>query len=51
MVRANLKANSGIVLNPGGLNVEHFETGVVRGIGSMLRSETDDVSDRVPKSW
>ena len=51
MVGVDLKAYSGIVLNPGGMNVEHFETGVVRGIGRMLRGETDDVSDRVPKSW
>ena len=51
MVRANLKANSGIVLNPGGLNVENFETGVVRGIGRLLCTGTDDVRDRVTKSW
>ena len=51
MVRASLKAYCGIVLNPGGLNVEYFETGVVRGVRRMLRGKTDDVRDRVPKSW
>ena len=32
-VRANLKADSGIVLYPSGLNVEYFEAGVMGGNG------------------
>ena len=30
LVRLNLKTNSGVVLNPSGLNVEYFEVGVMR---------------------
>ena len=51
MVGVNLKTYRGIVLNPGGMNVEHFETGVVRGIGRLLCSGTEDVRDRLTKSW
>ena len=47
----DLKTYRGIVLNPGGVNVEYFETGVVRGIRRLLYSGTDDVRDRVTKSW
>ena len=47
----DLKTYRGIVLNPGGMNVEYFETGVVRGIGRLLCTGTDDVRDRVPQSW
>ena len=45
MVGVYLKAYGGIVLNPGGMNVEHFETGVVRGIGRLLCGGIDDVGD------
>ena len=51
MVRANLKANSGIVLYPSGLNVEYFEAGVMRGIGGMLRGKIGDLRDGETKSW
>ena len=51
MVGVDLKTYRGIVLNPGGMNVEYFETGVAKGIGRLLCTGTDDVRDRVTKSW
>ena len=51
MVGVDLKAYSGIVLDPGGMNVEDFETSVVRRIERLLCIGTDDVRDRVTKSW
>ena len=51
MVRANLKANSGIVLYPSGLNVEYFEAGVMRGIGGRLRGKIVDLRDGETTSW
>ena len=50
MMRANLKANSGIVLYPSGLNVEYFEAGVMRGIGGMLRGEIGSLRDGETKA-
>ena len=51
MVGVDLKTYRGIVLNPGGMDVGYFEAGVVRGIGRLLCTGTDDLRDRVTKSW
>ena len=51
MVRVDLEANRGIVLNPVGTDMEDFETGVVRRVGRLLCVGADDVRDRVAESW
>ena len=51
MVGVDLKAYRGIVLDPGGMNVEDFETGVVRRIGGLLCIGPDDIRNRLTKSW
>ena len=51
MVRVDLEADRGIVLNPVGTDMEDFETGVVRRVGRLLCVGADDVRDRVTESW
>ncbi len=43
MVRVDLEADRGIVLNPVGTDMEDFEAGVVRGVGRQLCVDAADV--------
>ena len=51
MVRVDLEADRGIVLNPVGTDMEDIETGVVRRVGRLLCVGADDVRDWVAESW
>ena len=51
VMRVDLKAHRGIVLYPGGMDVENFETSVVRGSRRLLYTGTGEVRDRVTKTW
>ena len=51
MVRSNLKRNSVVVLYPGGLNVENFETGVMRGAGGLLCGEVGSLGNGETLAW
>ena len=51
MVGVDLKTYRGIVLNPGGMNVEDFEASVVRRVGGLLCIGADDMRDWLTKSW
>ena len=51
MVSSNLKRNSVVVLCPGGLSVENFETGVMRGAGGLLCGEVGSPGNGETPAW
>ena len=51
MMGKNLKANRGVALIPGGVNVKDLDPAVVRGTGRLLCGGANDLRDRVTKAW